>query len=402
MALAEIAWPAAIQNITSGHFKHRVAPEDNDITGSSSTDSRKRKLNERPYGMVTMFELPLRPVQKAIIEKVGSIRPGVYLSVDQILRSICKKIFGGHVDDKFPLSWKLDAASEALKLCYEGSEQKCIFLETISKVLQNVLGMKTLIDCSEIGKTNKQANNSELSKTIGQFPIDLTGGCNTIFVYCNLVQNEILGDSRTALLRAIPLTERPATGNQQQQQQNYRTFGNLQWRRVVKSSIESISVSLPNETGQLVPFLSRGRTNLTLHFRQRLERQKTAKLNFIIIIIIIFVFNDREKVGTKIITIIIALQNSSIKQPDKVLKATAAAALSNGCTLRLSNSTAASAIYLSRTSATVWLWRHGCVCHANGASGDAVDEKVCFASGQRIWQKSSFFICSRICKNYFW
>ena len=86
VALAEIAWPAAIQNITSGHFKYRVAPEDNDISGSSSTDSRKRKLNERPYGMVTMCELTLRPVQKAIIEKVGSIKPAVYLSVDQILR----------------------------------------------------------------------------------------------------------------------------------------------------------------------------------------------------------------------------------------------------------------------------------------------------------------------------
>jgi len=59
-------------------------------------------------------------------------------------------------------------------------------------------------------------------------------------------------------------------------------------------------------------------------------RQKTTKLNFIIII---SVFNDREKVGTKIIIIIIPLQNSSIKQSDKVLQATAAAALSNGCTL---------------------------------------------------------------------
>ena len=91
VALAEIAWPAAIQNITSGHFKYRVAPEeqdDNNISGSSSTDSRKRKLNGRPYGMVTMCALPLRPVQKPIIEKVGSMKPGVYLSVDHFLRSI--------------------------------------------------------------------------------------------------------------------------------------------------------------------------------------------------------------------------------------------------------------------------------------------------------------------------
>ena len=30
VALAEIAWPAAIQNITSGHFKYGVAPEELD------------------------------------------------------------------------------------------------------------------------------------------------------------------------------------------------------------------------------------------------------------------------------------------------------------------------------------------------------------------------------------
>ena len=70
------------------------------------------------------------------------------------------------------------------------------------------------------------------------------------------------------MLRAIPSNERQTAGSQQQQ--NYRTFGNLQWRRVVKSSIESILVSLRNETGHLIPFLSRGRTNLTLHFRSGL------------------------------------------------------------------------------------------------------------------------------------
>ena len=32
-------------------------------------------------------------------------------------------------------------------------------------------------------------------------------------------------------------------------------------------------------------------------------------------------------------------------------------------------------IYFSRACATAWLWRRGCVCHANGLSGGAVDEK---------------------------
>ena len=39
----------------------------------------------------------------------------------------------------------------------------------------------------------------------GSFPVDLTGGCPTMFLYCNLVQNDLLGDRQTALLRAVPL-----------------------------------------------------------------------------------------------------------------------------------------------------------------------------------------------------
>ena len=88
-----------------------------------------------------------------------------------------------------------------------------MFLETISQDLQNVLGMKTLLDCSENDKSTKEGNNRQvLAKNVGKFPTDLSGGCTTIFLYCDLVLNEILGDSRTALLRAIPLKERWITG----------------------------------------------------------------------------------------------------------------------------------------------------------------------------------------------
>ena len=103
--------------------------------------------------------------------------------------------------------------------------------------------MKTLTDCSnKITQPIEEQSKKPLSKMSGKVPTDLNGGCNTNFLYCDLVQNEILGDTQSALLRAIPLNERQTGGSQQQQ--NDRTFGNLQWRRIVKSSIESISVSL--------------------------------------------------------------------------------------------------------------------------------------------------------------
>ena len=87
----------------------------------------------------------------------------------------------------------------------------------------------------------------EMSEQNGNYPVDLTAGCHTMFVYRDLVQNEILGDTQTALLRAVPL------GDNKRQ----RTFTRIQWRRVIKSSIHSLTIALGNEVGGLIPFESR-------------------------------------------------------------------------------------------------------------------------------------------------
>ena len=65
----------------------------------------------------------------------------------------------------------------------------------------------------------------ELSEQIGIYTVDVTAGCHTMFVYCDLVRNEILGDTKTALLRAVPL------GDSKRQQ----TFTRIEWCRVIKS-----------------------------------------------------------------------------------------------------------------------------------------------------------------------
>ena len=114
--------------------------------------------------------------------------------------------------------------------------------------------------CRKTVKNQKKVERrGEMSEQIVNYPVDLTAGCHTMFVFCDLVQNEkILGDTQTALLRAVPL------GDNKRQ----RMFTRVQWRRVIKSSIHSLTIALRNKAGSLIPFLSRGRTNLTLQFRQ--------------------------------------------------------------------------------------------------------------------------------------
>ena len=52
--------------------------------------------------------------------------------------------------------------------------------------------MQTKIDCSFIfTEPIQEQSNKPLSKIVRAFPTDFTGDCNTIFLYCDLVQNEI-------------------------------------------------------------------------------------------------------------------------------------------------------------------------------------------------------------------
>ena len=137
--------------------------------------------------------------------------------------------------------------------------------------MKNILGLEYLVDCSQTNNDSKQPVGShdsevpqdckkpkkverrgEMSEQIGNYPVDLTAGCHSMFVYCDLVQNEILGDTQTALLRAVPL------GDNKRQ----RTFTRIQWRRVIKSSIDSLTIALRNEGGGLIPFLESRKNKL--------------------------------------------------------------------------------------------------------------------------------------------
>ena len=82
-----------------------------------------------------------------------------------------------------------------------------------------------------------------MNKQTGNYDVDLTVGCHTIFVYCDFVRNEVLGDTQTDLFRAVPLVDN----------KSHRTFVRIQWLRVIESSCQSMS-------GE--------RTNFTLQFKE--------------------------------------------------------------------------------------------------------------------------------------
>ena len=83
----------------------------------------------------------------------------------------------------------------------------------------------------------------------------------SIYVYCNIVQPQIVGNTTVPLLRTIPVTGNPSDVIT-------KTFTNIQYVPVQTKSFEDIEILLRTDTGDPVPF-ERGKVIATLYFRKQ-------------------------------------------------------------------------------------------------------------------------------------
>ena len=180
-------------------------------------DPRTQPPQHRRAGMVTMYT-PNKYLGKSFAPPaVDNIKHGIYSSIELIMDSLCKQVFRNKLassSKQFPISWKIDAQTQRLRVKFSGNNYDRLILKAQSAVLQNILGMTTLVDCSSSPSNAKDrsengngggGHDAFQTKIAAQYPTDLNAGCHTILIYCDIVQNEILGDCQTALLRAIPL-----------------------------------------------------------------------------------------------------------------------------------------------------------------------------------------------------
>ena len=195
------------------------------------------------------------------------VKPGCYTSIDSLLKAVVKAAVGkkvGEADSDKLLLWKIDPVTRKLSVKFNGSiEEEGLIILPKSSDLKNILGTSVIIDCQQDtsrGAVGVESKSTNTVKQVGQWPVDLNAGSHTMFLYCDLVQNETLGDTQTALLRSIPLNSiAHSIGSV-----NHKSFTNLQWKPIVKSHLQSITLSLANELGQKKPFLSGRRTNIDI------------------------------------------------------------------------------------------------------------------------------------------
>ena len=83
------------------------------------------------------------------------------------------------------------------------------------------------------------------------------------------MENQYVGDTKALLLRVIDLKQRLKNGSECELEPTHRiVFTNLDYKKILTNTIQSISIELRTETGQLVPFSGTGTVVLTLHFEK--------------------------------------------------------------------------------------------------------------------------------------
>ena len=93
---------------------------------------------------------------------------------------------------------------------------------------------------------------------------------HSLMIYSDLVEYNIVGDTRAPLLRCFPFISKLKGGDiiTTGQYMNYQTFSNLQFRPLLKNSFHSIQIDLRDTSGEKIPFVSVGITRLVLMFRK--------------------------------------------------------------------------------------------------------------------------------------
>ena len=93
---------------------------------------------------------------------------------------------------------------------------------------------------------------------------------HSLMIYSDLVEYNIVGDTKAPLLRCFPFISKLKGGDitTTGQYMNYQTFSNLQFRPLLKNSVHSIHFDLRDTSGEKIPFVSAGMTGLVLMFRK--------------------------------------------------------------------------------------------------------------------------------------
>ena len=244
VALSEIIFPTKIENVVEGDFIAFSLKEYEEATKRAADAN----VISRPYNG----------------SKLGFI-PGTFETVNQL--ALIKRTAG------LPhFSFREIKNSGKYEILF-GKREGITFL---SKEIPSILGFEGVPDGNGIHigykmntTSDKLMKSDDIKAYYGELPADLLAGKHLIFVYANIIEYQYVGDAKAPLLRVIDSKQRLKNGSVCEVEPTHRiVFSNLDYKKLLTNTIQSIPIELRTETGDLVPFSGTGKVLLTLQFKK--------------------------------------------------------------------------------------------------------------------------------------
>jgi hypothetical protein len=110
-----------------------------------------------------------------------------------------------------------------------------------------------------LGFEERDLYNWDTYKDRAKYPIDMRGGIDALYVYCDLIENQIVGNVREPLLRILPVQGLYGEIIDQD-------FVAKHYIPILKKEFSTIHISIKSDRNELIPF-SFGKVIVKLHFR---------------------------------------------------------------------------------------------------------------------------------------
>ena len=98
-------------------------------------------------------------------------------------------------------------------------------------------------------------------KIIPPFIFDLNRGLHTFFVYCDVIDGQLVGDTNVRLLRTVPVAGKSGDIIA-------KAFDNIHYVGLNRSTFQQIEIQITDDLGRNVQF-AHGRVVVKLHFRRK-------------------------------------------------------------------------------------------------------------------------------------
>lgn len=231
----------------------------------SYTKSWKNLSHNYPVGLEKMFNQKVTPITFSSAhgysplegdERIGIVRAGYYESLSHLCTEIEREFTAMATDKILSMpEFHLDIITKRVYIIPGNHKDGSKLLPNLNNEVAGILGFDNY-------STYRPKFNAK-HHLVADRPADLKAGLQTLYVYCDLVEPQYIGDTRAKLLRTVGVDSKASFGDQ-----IVVNYENPHYIPILSTEFENIEIDIKSDTDERIPFMF-GRTRVKLHFRPR-------------------------------------------------------------------------------------------------------------------------------------